>query len=329
MMLAHYHGQIWNAAELARPSECRIPPSSGISTCSAGRSWCASSRPGTRTSARGRSRHPRSTCADSGLLHALLGLRARGRWTHIPRSGRLRGVRAPGVVPRSAPDRRSATSGPLIGRRVRPARGAAGAGSGLSSSGPMRRCNGVHAHRDPGSRPRVARRGPCWARHVSPSPKIRALAISRLTTELGRARRLGDRSTCIGSGLASGAAHDSCSARPRQRRPCARRGARAPVGETATPPVIVSGTAIDERGPPPVPDGVIVGGGAGSSSYASRPVGKERAGLARVDDLLDVKTSAARNGERTALSRASISRMSAARSGAPRARACRPPRSRP
>ena len=78
--------------------------------------------------------------------------------------------------------------------------------------------------------------------------------------------------------------------------------ARAPVGETATAPVIVSGTAIDESDPPPVPDGVIVDlisrTGAARLRAEARglelvrernPVGEERAGLARVDDLLDVE----------------------------------------
>ena len=51
-MIAHYHGQTWNAAEFARalgPSGQARPPPGATSTSWPAPSWCASCRPGSRT----------------------------------------------------------------------------------------------------------------------------------------------------------------------------------------------------------------------------------------------------------------------------------------
>lgn len=48
-MLAHYHGQLWRAAEIARALDLSESTRGDTSTCSRARSWCASSGPGSPT----------------------------------------------------------------------------------------------------------------------------------------------------------------------------------------------------------------------------------------------------------------------------------------
>jgi predicted AAA+ superfamily ATPase len=78
-MLAHYHGQVWNASEIGRSlGEAhtwakRIQRSGGMRTCWWARWSFASCNRGLRTLAGVKSKSPKLHIRDSGILHSLLG----------------------------------------------------------------------------------------------------------------------------------------------------------------------------------------------------------------------------------------------------------------
>ncbi len=86
-MLAHYHGQIWNGAELARAFALSEPTVKRYLDALTGTFMVRQLRPWSENLAKRQVKTPKVYLADSGILHALLGIRDRAALEGHPKIG--------------------------------------------------------------------------------------------------------------------------------------------------------------------------------------------------------------------------------------------------
>ncbi|HEY5283085.1 MAG TPA: ATP-binding protein [Polyangia bacterium] len=86
-MLAHYHGQIWNGAELARAFALSEPTVKRYLDALTGTFMVRQLRPWVENLAKRQVRTPKVYLSDSGILHALLGIHDRAALERHPKIG--------------------------------------------------------------------------------------------------------------------------------------------------------------------------------------------------------------------------------------------------
>ena len=182
MMLAHYHGQVWNGAELARAfgiAETTVKRYLDLLTNTF---MVRVLPPWSENLGKRVVKTPKVYLADTGLLHALLDI-PNARAPRRPSQDRrlVRGIRFAGGRARApCPPRAVLLLGDPPGRGAGPARGRRDSAARIRVQ--AHRCAGrhqVHEDRHRGSRPGHDRRRPRRSQHVSPvgrDPGSRCLA---------------------------------------------------------------------------------------------------------------------------------------------------------